>query len=93
MALKENMEAFAVKQALSYLDRDPEKNLPKLLDWVDRFDRKGTLKSQRKAVREALGSKDSNWYKLVMSLWTDIDPEVRNRIFENFIINVKGMAG
>ena len=60
MALKENMEAFAVKQALFYLDRDPEKNLPKLLDWLDRLDRKGTLKSERKAVREALGSKDSN---------------------------------
>lgn len=26
MAIKENVEAFAVKQALSYLDKDPEKN-------------------------------------------------------------------
>ena len=29
MALKENVGAFAVKQALSYMDKDPEKNLPK----------------------------------------------------------------
>ena len=35
---KENVEAFAVKQALSYMDKDPEKNLPKLLDWFDKLD-------------------------------------------------------
>ena len=26
MAIKENVEAFAVKQALSYLNKDPEEN-------------------------------------------------------------------
>lgn len=43
MALMEKAEAFAVKAALEYLDRNPEKNLPKLMDWFDKFDRKGTL--------------------------------------------------
>ena len=38
MELKENVGAFAVKQALSYMDKDPEKNLPKLLDWFDKLD-------------------------------------------------------
>ena len=52
MTLKENVSAFAVKQILSYMDKDPEKNLPKLLDWFDRFDRKDTLKAQREAIRK-----------------------------------------
>lgn len=82
MELKRNVEAFAVKQALSYLDRDPEKNLPKLLNWFDRFDRKDTLKTQREIVREVVLDKNNNWHQLVMSLWSDIDPGVRNRIFE-----------
>ena len=87
MAFKENVGAFAVKQALSYLDKDPEKNLPKLLDWFDWFDRKDTLKNQRDLIRGVVMDKDNNWHKLVMSLWEDIDPGVRNRFFENFIIN------
>ena len=87
MAIKENVEVFAVKQALSYLDKDPEKNLPKLLDWFDRFDRKDTLKTQREMIRSVVMDPDNNWHKLVMSLWEDIDPGVRNRFFENFIIN------
>ena len=87
MAIAQNVEAFAVKQALSYLDKDPEKNLPKLLDWFDRFDRKDTLKTQRDVIRSVVMDQDNNWHQLVMSLWMDIEPGVRNRIFENFIIN------
>ena len=87
MAIRENVSAFAVKQAISYLDKDPEKNLPRLLDWFDRFDRKDTLISQSALVRCVVTDPDNNWHKLVMSLWEDIDPGVRNRFFENFIIN------
>lgn len=31
MAMKENVEALAVKTALGYIHKDPEKNFPKLL--------------------------------------------------------------
>ncbi len=31
--------------------------------------------------------KDNNWYRLIMSVMNDIDTEVRNCIFENFILN------
>jgi MoaA/NifB/PqqE/SkfB family radical SAM enzyme len=30
---------------------------------------------------------DNNWYRLVKSLWIDIDDGVRRKLFENFIIN------
>lgn len=87
MAVKEELEAFAVKKALEYLDKDPETNMMKLMDWFDKFDVKGTLEPQRKAIRNVISDKNNNWYKLIMSLWTDIDPGVRNKLFQNFIIN------
>ena len=37
MAIIESMEAFAVKKALGYLDKDPETNLPKLADWFEEW--------------------------------------------------------
>ena len=43
--MKENMQAFAVKQILKYLDEDPDKSLPKLLSWADKFDKEGIQKS------------------------------------------------
>ena len=87
MTMIKNMEAFAVKKALAYMDKDPETNLMKLLDWFDLFDVKNTLEMQRTAIRKVLEDRDNNWYQLIMSLWKDIDSGVRNRLFENFIIN------
>lgn len=87
MNLKDNTETFLVKKAIKFLDKDPETNFPKLLDWFDKADIKGTLVKQRTAIRSIMDDKDNNWYKLIMSLWKDIDPGVRNRLFENFIIN------
>lgn len=87
MNLKDTAKTVAVKTALSYLDKDPETNLPKLMEWIDKFDAKGVLSRQRDAVRSVIGDRNNNWYKLIMSLWQDIDPGVRNRLLENFIIN------
>lgn len=87
MAIKENLETIAVKSILGYVTKDPEKNFPRLVEWFDRFDRKGTLKAQRDTIREIVNDKDNNWYRLIMSCCKDIDPGVRDRLFENFIIN------
>lgn len=35
--MKENMQAFAVKQILQYLDEDPDKSMPNLLEWADKY--------------------------------------------------------
>ncbi|MDF2505491.1 radical SAM protein, partial [Clostridium sp.] len=43
--------------------------------------------SMRNIFRNILKNPSSNWYQLIMSLWTDIDPEVRKTFFENFIVN------
>ena len=87
MSLKENIEIFAIKKAFEYMEKDPEVNLPKLMDWFDKFDVKNTLLKQRQVIRQIIEDPNNNWYKLIMSLWKDIDPGVRNRILENLIIN------
>lgn len=45
------------------------------------------LAPQWAVMREVLGDPESNWYKLMMNLFTDIDDEVRGTLFTNFIIN------
>ena len=89
---RENMEHFAVTTALKYFTEDPDKGLPKLLDWADKFDWENVAINQRRAFRNVLDNPDGNWYRLIKSLWTDIDPEVRATFFENFIVNT-GLVG
>ena len=92
-SMVENVKAFAVKKALGFLDGEPDKNIPKLLDWVDKFDKDDEYLTQRNAVRSVVGDSDNNWYRLVKSLWTDIDDAVRKTFFENFIVNANLIGG
>jgi len=83
----ENLQAFGLKKALGFLEDDPDTNIPRLLDWVDRLDVHDTMVKQRGAFRGVIENPDNNWYQLMTSLWPDIDPEVRKTVFENFIVH------
>ena len=72
------------------MDKDPEKNIPKVLHWIEKS---GRVKDQVAACREAFENKDSNWNKLLMSFWTDIDDGERLTLFENFIVNSNILGG
>ena len=85
--MKENIQAFAVKQILHYLDEDPDKSLPKLIDWAERFDKTGCNAHLIKPFRTVLDDPNNNWNRLIKSLWTDVDPAVRKVLFENFVVN------
>ena len=83
----------AVTKALEYLEKDPETNIPKLMELVDKFTPQDWYKGQRDAIRNAMQDTDSNWYKLIMNLY-QLDPGVRKVFFQNFIVNasLKGSA-
>lgn len=85
--LSENVKAFAVKRALGYLDKNPDENIPKLLDWVESFDFKGSLAPHCQAMRNVVNDSEGNWWRFAKSMWTDIDPHVRKKMFENLIVN------
>ena len=85
--MKENIQALAVKKVLNYLDEDPDKALPKMLKWAYSFDKNNRFTGLLDSVNNVLSDPENNWYKLVKSLWTDVDPQVRKVFFENFIIN------
>ena len=85
--MKETLQGLAVKKVLHCLEEDPVKSLPILMDWADKFDKDNRLAGQRRVFHHILEQPDNNWYRLILSLWTDIDPEVRKVFFENFIVN------
>ena len=83
--VKESFTKFAVNQALKYLEKNPEENLPKLMAMVDNVTPRDWYVSQRNAVRKTLEEK-GNWYDFILRLW-DLDPEVRKIVFKNLILN------
>ena len=82
----------AISAGLSYLEKDPETSLPKLMALVDKLCPEDYYVSQRAAARKAIEEKN-NWYQLILRMY-ELDPSVRKAFFQNFVINasVKGSA-
>ena len=85
--IMEGIKSFGLKQIISYLDKNPEVNIPKLMDWLEKNDNGGNITSQVKTIRRYFDEPDNNWRKLILSLWEDIEDGQRRKLFENFIVN------
>ena len=86
MDMKTWVASKGLQQACKCIGKDPETNIPKLMELVDKF-AGDSYQSQRDAIRKVVNDPDSNWFRLICSLWEDVDSEVLRRLFSNFIIN------
>lgn len=75
----------AITSVLHYLDKDPEINIPKIMNLIDKVVPNGWYETQRAAFRKAIEEKN-NWYKLILKAY-ELDEGVRKTFFQNFIIN------
>ena len=89
MELSMELKKAALSAALGYLEKDPEKDLPKLMDWVDRLagDGPDSFLAQRAAIRQVLSQPESGMYRLIRNVIRDTDREVLKAVFENFFLN------
>lgn len=80
---------FGLKKAFGYIEKDPEKNLVKLLDIVDQFagDDPNMMGRQRAAFRQVVNDPDNNMNQLMMRVLKDTDTDVVKAMFENFFLN------
>ena len=67
-SIKELMQSTAINQALKYVEGDPETNIPKLMELVDRLVPEDWYKSQRNAIRNVIQEKN-NWYQLILRIF------------------------
>ena len=89
MGIQETLKKTAMKTAFGYIEKDPEKNMLKLLDWVDKLAGEGpdSFEPQRKAFRDVLEDPGNNMYRLIMDIFQSVDNDVLKTVFENFFLN------
>ena len=85
MQLSDKIKKFSVEQAIDYLNKNPVRNLPKLLDWADTFCA-GKFEGQRRAIRKACLDPTDAHYPMVQHILNDIDPAVLKTTLVNFFI-------
>lgn len=84
--IKERLLKRGIAFAFWYLNLDFEKNLPKILAWVDRLDRKNNIKREREAVRKVALDPSNNWHKYLRRIWDEVDRALLRTFFSNFLI-------
>ena len=80
---------LGLKTAYGYIEKDPEHNLPKLMEWVDRLagDGPNSFLVQRDAFRTVIYDPDNNMHQLLMNIFREVDNDVLKATFENFLLN------
>lgn len=84
MGVKQTLTRAALSTAMNYISGDPEKNLPKLLSFIESI---GWDQAQLAVFHQVLDDPESIWYQYLMDLWHDVDNEVLKTIFQNFALN------
>lgn len=91
MGLKEGFGKLALQEAISYLEKDPLKNFPKLLQWAEKVPMEEGTRRQYWAIRHQW-EKGGNYYHFIRKILTEMDPHFRKTIFINLGIHA-GIEG
>ena len=88
MSLSNHLKKATLRTALGYLEKNPEENALKLMNWVDKLagDGADSFPVQRAAVRQVLENPDSNMHQLVMKIMKETDGEVLKATFDTAAI-------
>ena len=86
MSVSTTVKKYGIEQAIKFMYKDPEKNLPKLMDWADTFC-KGRFPGQRAAIRRAIEDPTYPYYDFVRHMMNEVDHDVLTTIVVNFFIN------
>ena len=84
MTIKQTLTKAALSKAMDYISGEPEKNLPKLLSFMEGL---GWDEPQMEVFHQILDNPDNVWYKYLMNLWRDVDNDVLKTVFTNFGLN------
>lgn len=87
MHISDMIQRIGLLKAYEYLDEDPDRNIPKLVTWLENEDTDGSLARHLAVARTILDNPGSNWYRLGKTFLTSVDGEIRRTVFTNFVIN------
>ena len=87
MGLIDKAQGAALDLAVSYVLKDPARNLSRLLDVAERLDVALEHAHQIAAARPAASDPDNNWNKFVVRLCDEVDHDVLRATVRNFLFN------
>lgn len=86
MNLNEKFTTYAVGKTLSYIHKDPERNLPKAVSLARKIS-PDAYSSQIDKIEEVINDPDNVFYKYIINMLDTIDEDVFDKTITNFMLN------
>lgn len=86
MDITTNIKRLGLGKVIDYAIKDPKKNLPKVMDWADKFSN-GGFERERKGIREVLENPNNPYYSFIYDRLMSLDPDTIRTVGVNFFIN------
>ncbi len=86
-SFKASAYQFAIKQAIKYARRDPDKNLLKVLNLVEKADVKKANTVTYNNLRKSLQDPNNNWTRFIKNILFNTDPDVLDK-FIPVLLNI-----
>ena len=91
MKATDQIKRAALNKTIDYLLEDPERNVAKIMDMIDKVAPDDVFPTQRAAFHQAIDD-ESNWHHLIMKILTDTNPQVRDRLIKTFVVDANMLA-
>ncbi len=81
------ISSIVLKEGLKYVEKEPMKNLPKLLNWADKLAKKEYHKNVIKLFKGICDKPESNWNALISRYFQELNSNTRKKTLINFFVN------
>jgi len=85
--LTQKLRSSTLNLALYYLNRDPEKNIPKIIDRILPFTHRDNIRNQLVMGKAIMQDVNNPYRGLILRVLQGIAPKVRRRFVSNFVFN------
>ena len=90
MSLTQSAERAALNKLIDYLDDNPQENIDKIMDLVNKLVPNRVFPVQREAFTNVIKSR-GNWYDLIMRAFS-LNPQMRTKLLKTLIVDANLLA-
>lgn len=87
MKLTQILKEKSIEKVYDYVDKDPDKNLIKILNVMRKLDTKNNFTGQMDMMERMINDPDDIWGNYIKDLFKDIDKNVAKTLLKNLVIN------
>jgi MoaA/NifB/PqqE/SkfB family radical SAM enzyme len=89
---KQLLDTVLVKEMYKYMEKDPMKNLTKMVDWAEKVMTQKSYYKTAEMFREIAKDPENNWNILIQRYFKELNKNTQQKFLVNFIVNA-GIVG